>query len=173
MNNIRNPVYYNSKDVRLTIALFEPQIPPNTGNIARTCAALGIKLALIKPLGFSLDDRYLKRAGLDYWQYVKLSLFDDFNSFENSLSDNQRIIGCSSYGGSQLSQTEFMLNDVLLFGREDNGLPDAIRNRCDKITTIPMPLKANKDGENGVRSLNLSVSCGIIAHYAGCNLGIW
>ena len=157
----------------LTVALYQPQIPPNTGNIARSCAALGIKLALIKPLGFSIDDKHLKRAGLDYWQYVNLDVYDSFDNFRESLEVQQRIIGCSSYGGKYLTQSNFLEGDILLFGREDSGLPPAIRKQCNYITSISMPNKADSLGRNGVRSLNLSVACGIICHYAGHQIGLW
>ena len=157
----------------LTIALFEPRIPQNTGNIARTCAAFNIPLILIKPLGFSLDDRYLKRAGLDYWKYVNVSTFENFDEFKNGLSFNSRIIGCSSYGGEKITDINFQSNDVLLFGREDNGLPDHIRSQSSFIATIPMPNKANSKGMDGVRSLNLSVSVAIVTFVAGNKINLW
>ena len=115
----------------LRIALFEPRIPPNTGSIARTCAAFGLPLSLIEPLGFSIDDRHLKRAGLDYWPFVDLSVHPDFNHFLNSLPQPSRLIGCSRRGGQILSTMSFQEGDVLLFGREDIGLPDHIRAQCD------------------------------------------
>jgi tRNA (cytidine/uridine-2'-O-)-methyltransferase len=157
----------------LRVALFEPRIPPNTGNIARTCAAFGLPLALIEPLGFSIDDRHLKRAGLDYWPHVDLSVHRDFDNFVKSLPIPARLIGCSRRGGEPLQTIRFQEGDVLLFGREDNGLPDAIRNRCDQILTIPMPCSAAEDGQGGVRSLNLSVACAIVSHHAGLQLQLW
>ena len=157
----------------LRVALFEPRIPPNTGNIARTCAAFGLPLALIEPLGFSIDDRHLKRAGLDYWPHVDLSVHRDFDHFVKDLPVPARLIGCSRRGGEPLQTIRFQEGDVLLFGREDNGLPDAIRNRCDQILTIPMPCSAAEDGQGGVRSLNLSVACAIVSHHAGLQLQLW
>ena len=157
----------------LRIALFEPRIPPNTGSIARTCAAFGLPLSLIEPLGFSIDDRHLKRAGLDYWPFVDLSVHPDFNHFLNSLPQPSRLIGCSRRGGQILSTMSFQEGDVLLFGREDTGLSEATRNRCTQITTIAMPCSAGSDGQGGVRSLNLSVACAIVSHQAGTQLQLW
>ena len=157
----------------LKVALFEPRIPPNTGNIARTCAAFGLPLALIEPLGFSIDDRHLRRAGLDYWPHVDLSVHRDFDQFLNSLPTPFRLIGCSRRGGQALQMISFQKGDVLLFGREDIGLPDPIRKRCDRILTIPMPCSVADDGQGGVRSLNLSVACAIVSHHAGLQLQLW
>ena len=110
-------------DAPLRVALFEPRIPPNTGNIARTCAAFRLPLALIEPLGFRIDDRSLKRAGLDYWPHVQLSTHAGLDDLTRQLSGKQRLIGCSRHGGEQLGEFHFQTGDVLLFGREDTGLP--------------------------------------------------
>ncbi|WP_245407302.1 MULTISPECIES: tRNA (cytidine(34)-2'-O)-methyltransferase [unclassified Synechococcus] len=157
----------------LRVALFEPRIPPNTGNIARTCAAFGLPLDLIEPLGFSLDDRYLKRAGLDYWPHVDLTIHKDIDAFFESLTQPSRVIGCSRRGGILLREMQFQQGDVLLFGREDTGLSEAVRSRCSQITTISMPCSAGEDGQGGVRSLNLSVACAIVSHQAGSQLQLW
>ena len=156
----------------LRVALYEPRIPPNTGNIARTCVAFRIPLALIEPLGFSLDDRYLRRAGLDYWPHVDLSVHSDLDTFRKCLPLNHRLIGCSRFGGIPLRSMRFQTGDVLLFGREDTGLPSKIRQQCDQITTIPMPGAASEQGQGGVRSLNLSVACAIVRFEAGSQLGL-
>jgi tRNA (cytidine/uridine-2'-O-)-methyltransferase len=105
----------------LRVALFEPRIPPNTGNIARTCAAFQLPLSLIEPLGFQIDDRSLRRAGLDYWPHVQVSTHGSFDALKDGLLPHNRIIGCSRRGGSCLSEFEFQHGDVLLFGREDTG----------------------------------------------------
>ena len=157
----------------LRVALFEPRIPPNTGNIARTCAAFGLPLSLIEPLGFSIDDRHLKRAGLDYWPHVDLSVHADFNQFLSALPMPSRLIGCSRRGGEPLGHVRFQQGDVLLFGREDRGLPESIRDQCGMILTIPMPCSAAEDGQGGVRSLNLSVACAIVSFQAGQHLRLW
>lgn len=151
----------------LRVALYEPRIPPNTGNIARTCAAFQLPLSLIEPLGFSIDDRAVRRAGLDYWPHVQLSAHSDFASFLSDLPRPFRLIGCSRHAGTSLSQFRFEAGDVLLFGREDTGLPESVRQQCDRICTIPMR------GHEQVRSLNLSVSCALVSFQAGQQLGLW
>ena len=157
----------------LRIALFEPQIPPNTGNIARTSAAFRVPLTLIEPLGFQVNDRSVRRAGLDYWPHVQLSTASNFSAFKEELLPDQRLIGCSRRGGASLSSFEFRRGDVLLFGREDTGLPDPIREACDTILTIPMPGAADDAGKGGVRSLNLSVACALVTYVAGQQLRLW
>ena len=157
----------------LRIALFEPQIPPNTGNIARTSAAFRVPLTLIEPLGFKVDDSSVRRAGLDYWPHVQLSTAPNFQAFQNDLEPGQRLIGCSRRGGSSLSSFGFQRGDVLLFGREDTGLPDTVREACDTILTIPMPGAADDSGQGGVRSLNLSVACALVTYVAGQQLLLW
>ena len=151
----------------LRIALFEPRIPPNTGNIARSCAAFQLPLSLIEPLGFSIDDRALKRAGLDYWPHVDVTAHENFKSFLEALPKPYRLVGCSRHGGRSLSEFQFLAGDVLLFGREDTGLPADVRDQCDQICTIPMR------GHENVRSLNLSVSCALVSFQAGMQLGLW
>ena len=151
------------------IALFEPRIPQNTGNIARTCAAYNFSLELIKPLGFSLDDKYLKRAGLDYWQYVDVNVHEDYSKFLLSIGTS-RIIGFSRFSHTPLPEVKFIEGDVLLFGREDTGLPKVVKDSCYAMSRIPMPCSADKDNKNGVRSLNLSVACGVVAYEANNQL---
>ena len=160
-------------DAPLRVALFEPRIPPNTGNIARTCAAFRLPLALIEPLGVRIDDRSLKRAGLDYWPHVQLSTHAGLDDLTRQLSGKQRLIGCSRHGGEQLGEFRFQTGDVLLFGREDTGLPQSVRDRCDHILTIPMPGGVDEDGQGGVRSLNLSVACALVSYTAGHQLQLW
>jgi len=150
----------------LEISLFEPRIPQNTGSIARTCAAFDITLNLIEPLGFTLEDKYLKRAGLDYWPLVKLNNYPNFNKFKNS-KINKRIIAFSKKNGVYLKNFNFQEEDILLFGREDTGLPNNIISASDSLVSIFMPnvSLANKNTK-GVRSLNLSVACGIAIYEA-------
>ena len=157
----------------LRIALFEPQIPPNTGNIARTSAAFRVPLTLIEPLGFNVDERSVRRAGLDYWPHVQLTISPDFPAFQRELQPEQRLIGCSRRGGASLSSFAFRRGDVLLFGREDTGLPETVREACDTILTIPMPGAADEAGQGGVRSLNLSVACALVTFVAGQQLRLW
>ena len=150
----------------MEISLFEPRIPQNTGSIARTCAAFDITLNLIEPLGFKLDDKYLKRAGLDYWHLMKIVTYSDFDEFKKG-KKNRRVISFSKKNGLYLRDFKFQKNDVLLFGREDNGLPDQIIEKSEALVSIYMPNKASELNNNiGVRSLNLSVACGIALYEA-------
>ena len=154
----------------MEIALFEPRIPQNTGSIARTCAAFDITLNLIEPLGFKLEDKYLKRAVLDYWPLVKLKKYNNFNKFRES-KNNSRVIAFSKKNGIYLKNFKFLKDDILLFGREDKGLPDEVINNCDSLISIFMPnVELSNNGKNGVRSLNLSVACGIAIYEANKQL---
>ena len=150
----------------MEISLFEPRIPQNTGSIARTCAAYDITLNLIEPLGFKLEDKYLKRAGLDYWPLVKLKKYSNFNKFKET-KIHSRIIAFSKKNGIYLKDFKFREDDVLLFGREDTGLPDNVVEASDKLISIFMPnLESSNKDRKGVRSLNLSVACGIAIYEA-------
>lgn len=150
----------------MEVSLFEPRIPQNTGNIARTCAAYNIKLNLIEPLGFKLENKYLKRAGLDYWPLVKIDNFSNFEKFKES-KNNKRIIAFSKKNGLYLHDFKFKLDDILLFGREDTGLPEQIIKNSDSLISIFMPnVELSNNNEKGVRSLNLSVACGIAIYEA-------
>ncbi len=150
----------------MEVALFEPRIPQNTGNIARSCAAFNIPLNLIEPLGFKLEDKYLKRAGLDYWPLVTLNKYENFDKFLASKT-TKRIISFSKKNGIFLNDFKFQKDDVLLFGREDSGLPDCIIDKSDFLISIFMPnLKTRNNAHKGVRSLNLSVACGIAIYEA-------
>ena len=150
----------------MEISLFEPRIPQNTGSIARTCAAFNITLNLIEPLGFKLEDKYLKRAGLDYWHLMRINHYKNFYEFKKSKKKG-RLISFSKKNGVYLRNFKFKINDIMVFGREDNGLPQEIINECDELISIYMPNKASeKKGNDGVRSLNLSVACGIALYEA-------
>lgn len=146
------------------IVLFEPEIPPNTGNIARLCAGTQIELHLIEPLGFSLDDKYLKRAGLDYWPYVKLSVWKDFASYLNMVGKHHRLVMTSARSGKSLHTFLFSKNDALIFGPETRGLPQEILSLSPYRVKIPI--------FNTIRSLNLSTSAGIILYQALATSGI-
>ncbi|MEM8778504.1 MAG: tRNA (cytidine(34)-2'-O)-methyltransferase [Cyanobacteria bacterium P01_G01_bin.49] len=137
------------------IVLIHPQIPPNTGSIARTCASTNTELHLVGPLGFELSDRYLKRAGLDYWQHVKLNYHLDLTQFESFYQQQEgRLLGFSVRGKSCYRDCHFQENDWLLFGSESDGLPPPILTACDQLLYIPMI-------QPQVRSLNLSVSVAV------------
>tara|TARA_B100000579_G_scaffold366735_1_gene326716 strand:+ start:126 stop:626 length:501 start_codon:yes stop_codon:yes gene_type:complete len=156
---------------RPRVALFEPRIPQNTGTIGRSCLAFEMALDIIKPTGFSFEDKYLKRAGLDYWAKVDLHLFESFEQYKNSFS-NSRIIAFTKKSTNSISNIIFKDTDILLFGREDTGLPDNIMNNCDIVAGIPMPGGENKLKTGGVRSLNLSVACGIVCYSACLQLNL-
>lgn len=143
------------------LVLFQPQIPPNTGNVARTCAATLTELHLIGPLGFSLEDRQLKRAGLDYWPWVSLRIHPSIESFEaHRAARGGRLLALSSHGDRPYTAFRFAADDWLLLGRETDGLPAAVLERADAQLTIPMAGSVPRGG--GVRSLNLSVAAAVV-----------
>lgn len=146
------------------IVLFEPEIPPNTGNVARLCAATATDLHLIKPLGFSLSDRYLKRAGLDYWEHVRLTVWDSFDHYLTNAGQGKRIVATSARSGTAFHKFEFSAADALLFGPETRGLPPEILAQVEHKVRIPI--------KNAVRSLNLSTATGIILYQAFITSGI-
>ena len=152
------------------VVLFQPQIPPNTGNIGRTCAATATALHLIEPLGFALDDRTLRRAGLDYWPLIDLHRPCHWQAFESHRRGAGRVIALSSHGSCAYTSYRFAVDDWLLFGRETDGLPEEVLVQADAVLTIPMSQKATA-GQPGVRSLNLSVSVGIVLFEALRQLG--
>ena len=155
----------------MEISLFEPRIPQNTGSIARTCAAFDITLNLIEPLGFKLEDKYLKRAGLDYWPHVDVHLYESFEQYKNSFK-NSRIIALTKKSNNLISNIIYKDTDILLFGREDTGLPESIINKCEIVAGIPMPGGENQLKTGGVRSLNLSVASGIVCYSACLQLNL-
>ena len=141
------------------IVLIEPEIPPNTGNIARLCAATGAVLHLVGKLGFSIDDRYLKRAGLDYWEFVALKQWPDLVALQESAPDGRFFYLSTKVARSYL-QASFQPGDYIVFGKETKGLPeDLLAANPETSITIPMPAGA-------VRSLNLSTSAGIVLYEA-------
>ena len=152
---------FNSSRPR--VALFEPRIPQNTGTIGRSCLAFDLSLDIIQPTGFSFEDKYLKRAGLDYWADVDVHLYESFEQYKNSFI-NSRIISLTKKSSNSISNIIYKDTDILLFGREDTGLPDNIMNKCNIVAGIPMPGGENQLRTGGVRSLNLSVACGIVSY---------
>src|SRR5262245_50565589 len=141
------------------IALVEPEIPPNTGNIARLCAATFTALHIVGVTGFRMDDRTLKRAGLDYWSEVELHRHVDLESMYAALPDS-RFLYFTTKATRSYSDFEYLDRDCLVFGPETRGLPESVRNaNQDRCLTIPMPNPA-------VRSLNLSNSVAIVLYHA-------
>ena len=134
----------------------EPEIPPNTGNIARSCAATGAQLHLVKPLGFSIDDRSLKRAGLDYWPFVKLEVHESLEEFLHSY-EGRRMYLATTKGVHRHTDVQFQDEDMILFGRETKGLPkDFIAKHQENTLRIPM------SADTRLRSLNLANSVNIV-----------
>lgn len=149
----------------LHVVLVEPEIPPNTGNIARSCAATNSVLHLVKPLGFSIDDKALKRAGLDYWPYVKVEVHESLDEFLAEYSDHRMFLSTTK-GTHLFTDFEYRDEDMFLFGRETAGLPrDFIDAHIDQTIRIPM----SKDTR--LRSFNLSNSANIVLFEALRQLG--
>ena len=155
-----------SSTIKPRVVLFEPRIPQNTGTIGRSCLAFDLPLDIIKPTGFSFEDKYLKRAGLDYWSDVDCNLYESFDEYKNKFKCS-RIIALTKKSINSISNVTYKYTDILLFGREDTGLPESIINKCEIVAGIPMPGGVNFRNTGGVRSLNLSVACGIVC-YSAC-----
>ena len=140
------------------IVLVHPDIPQNTGNVVRTCAATGAILHLIKPLGFSVSDRYLKRAGLDYWSHATVKTYDSFEEFENK-NKQGRFFLATSHGDRFYTDMKFTPGDYLIFGSETKGLPDYIHEKYkDGRMRVPM--------RGGIRCLNLSNAVALVVYEA-------
>jgi len=136
------------------VVLVEPEIPPNTGNVGRLCLATKSTLHLVKPLGFSLDDRQLKRAGLDYWEDVDLKVWDSLEALLKSLRDHERYFLVTTKTRRAYWDTKFHPGDFLIFGRETKGLPEQLlAGHGQDCITIPI---------KGTRSLNLATAVGIV-----------
>ncbi|NDL66759.1 tRNA (cytidine(34)-2'-O)-methyltransferase [Anaerotalea alkaliphila] len=140
------------------IVLLEPEIPQNTGNIGRTCVATGSSLHLIKPLGFSLDEKSLKRSGLDYWKLLDLHVYEDFNDFL-SRNPQARIHMATTKATNTYADVAYRESDFLMFGRESSGIPEEIllgnKENCIRIPMLP-----------SIRSLNLSNAVSIVVYEA-------
>lgn len=144
------------------IVLYQPEIPPNTGNVARSCAATGSDLHLIEPLGFEISDRRLRRAGLDYWPWVRLHRHAHLAAFLAVQRQQEgRLVALSSRASRSYTSFAFAPDDWLLFGRESDGLPPEVLEVADERLTIPMS-HSLASGRGGVRSLNLSVAVGVV-----------
>ena len=143
----------------LTVALFEPKIPPNTGNIARLCGANNVKLDLVGNLGFDMEDKYLKRAGLDYWDHIKWEYFPSIDEYcLNAFQNKFHLLTTKSK--NVYTDRVFTKNDIIIFGSETAGISENILNEYpENACTIPM---INKN----IRSLNLATSVGIVLYEA-------
>lgn len=148
----------------LDVVLFQPQIPPNTGNIIRLCANSGFRLHLIEPLGFDFDDKKLKRAGLDYHEFAAVKRYKDFDTFiENQ--QPQRILAITTKATNYYGDVKFTAGDYLLFGSETSGLPEEVRQKIPDTDKIRIPML--KDS----RSMNLSNAVAVIVYDAWRQLG--
>lgn len=141
------------------IALFEPEIPPNTGNIIRLCANTGVALHLIEPLGFKLEDKQLKRAGLDYHEYANLTLHKNWGDFKAAMA-GRRLFALTTKGSQNYAHAQFEPGDVFVFGPETRGLPEEIRNEFAPEHRLRLPMLPDS------RSLNLSNSAAILLYEA-------
>ncbi len=141
------------------IVLFEPEIPPNTGNIIRLCANTGCQLHLIKPLGFDLEEKSLRRAGLDYHEWANLHVHDNYDAFIND-QQPQRIYALTTKGQRGHADVEFSPGDYLLFGPETRGLPEDIRLRIHQQDWLRLPMMADS------RSMNLSNCVAVMVYEA-------
>ncbi|MEG1870426.1 MAG: tRNA (cytidine(34)-2'-O)-methyltransferase [Peptostreptococcaceae bacterium] len=143
--------------MNLNIVLYQPEIPQNTGNIARTCVLTNSTLHLIKPLGFSIDDKAVKRSGLDYWSELKLEVHESYEDFINKYGD-RRIFLASTHGGNYYNEESYQEGDFIMFGRESKGVPEQVHEAHANIR-VPMI-------KTSTRSLNLSNTVAIIAYEA-------
>jgi len=142
----------------LDIVLLEPEIPHNTGAIARTCAATGARLHLIKPLGFDISDKMVKRCGLDYWHLVDISVYENLDEYFSKNGDNNLYLA-STKAPKSYHQADFSGDVALMFGKETAGLPEWLREKYrDRCLRLPMITEA--------RSLNLSNSVAVMAYEA-------
>jgi tRNA (cytidine/uridine-2'-O-)-methyltransferase len=142
------------------IVLYEPEIAPNTGNIIRLCANTGCQLHLIKPLGFEPDEKKLRRAGLDYHDWVKVIQHENYLAFSKTLDIDNRLFTLSTHSKKLYTNAKFLENDFLMFGPETRGLPAKVRESVPEKQRITLPMMPNN------RSLNLSNSVSIVAYEA-------
>ena len=141
------------------IVLYQPEIPPNTGNVIRLCANTGCRLHLIEPLGFRMDDRRLKRAGLDYHEYARVQVHAGWDAFLATVASSRRF-AFSTKAGNRYDQVRFQAGDVLVFGPETSGLPEAVRASFDPQRQLRLPMVPAS------RSLNLSNSVAVVVYEA-------
>ena len=148
--------------MNLNIVLYQPEIPQNTGNIARTCVLTNSTLHLIKPMKFKIDDKQVKRAGLDYWSELKLEMHESYEDFMEKYGD-KKIYLATTHGGEHYDEVSFKEGDFIMFGRESAGVPEEVHQAHEGIR-VPMI-------KTSTRSLNLSNTVAIIAYEALRQIG--
>jgi tRNA (cytidine/uridine-2'-O-)-methyltransferase len=148
----------------LNIVLYQPEIPPNTGNIIRLCANSGASLHLVRPLGFDLDDRQLRRAGLDYHEYARLTVHDSIEAYCACVATG-RIYACSTRGRTRHTGPRYQRGDTLIFGSESKGLPDSVLRAPLISDVLRIPMQPDS------RSINLSNAVAIVLYEAWRQLG--
>lgn len=148
--------------MNLNIVLYQPEIPQNTGNIARTCVLTNSRLHLIKPMSFTIDDKQVKRAGLDYWKDLDLEIHESYEDFIKKYG-NERIFLATTHGGVHYDEASFKEGDFIMFGRESSGVPEDVHNAHNGIR-VPMI-------KSSTRSLNISNTAAIIAYEALRQIG--
>lgn len=163
VNNVYINLFKNGR-ILINIVLFQPEIPPNTGNIIRLAANTGSQLHLIKPFGFDLDDKRMRRAGLDYHEYAGISIYESWEEFR-ARQGNARLFGLSTKGSQCYSEIHFAKDDFLVFGPETRGLPESIRQEIGNERVLRIPMLPES------RSLNLSNAAAVIVYEAWRQLG--
>ena len=153
------PEPHTKYEPRLHIVLHQPEIPYNTGSVGRTCVAVGAKLWLVRPLGFRVDDYYLRRAGLDYWEHLEWQVVDNWDDLQSALPNARRWLFTKKAERSYLD-AQFQPENVLVFGSESSGLPDALLDAHPTDSQLRIPTRAE------VRSLNLSNAVAVAAYEA-------
>lgn len=148
------------------IVLFEPEIPPNTGNVVRLAANAGCRLHLIEPLGFDISDKAVRRAGLDYAEFTQVRVHPDWPSYRQSLQGGQRIFALTTKGQKSVFETNFSAGDVLVFGPESRGLPTEMLDDIGPDCCLRLPMMPN------CRSLNLSNAVAVTVYEAWRQLGL-
>ncbi|MDC8804586.1 tRNA (uridine(34)/cytosine(34)/5-carboxymethylaminomethyluridine(34)-2'-O)-methyltransferase TrmL [Halomonas pacifica] len=148
----------------LDVVLYQPEIPPNTGNLIRLCANTGFRLHLIEPLGFVLDDKRLRRAGLDYHEWARVRVHPCWEAFLEAVAP-ERLFAVSTRGGTGYHEPRYREGDVLVFGPETRGLPQALLEALPESQRLRIPMRADS------RSLNLSNACAVLVYEAWRQLG--
>ena len=148
----------------LDVILYEPEIPPNTGNIIRLCANTGVRLHLIKPLGFSLEDRLMRRAGLDYYEYATIEVYDSWKTCAAKFED-RRVFAVSTKGAHRYDLPRYDAGDAFVFGPETRGLPARVLGQFSADRRIRLPMLADS------RSLNLSNAVAVVVYEALRQIG--